>query len=123
MRTALAGFIAVAGLVGLAAAPASAAPYDDCKGLRLVCVFEHPGHGGQAVWTAAEDGTYRINYRTRTTGSSITNFTGRFIHVKPYGGGQACYVGIGREADLRAPVNDNIGEIIVTSWNGGFPAC
>jgi hypothetical protein len=123
VRTALAGFATAAGLLGLAAAPASAAPYDDCKGLQLVCVFEHPDHGGRAVWTAAEDGTYQINYRTRTTGSNIVNATDRFVHVKPYNGGQACHIYPGREVNLRGPVNDNIGQIVVTGWNGGFPHC
>ncbi|SDP22628.1 hypothetical protein SAMN04487981_118119 [Streptomyces sp. cf386] len=123
VSTALAGFTAAAGLIGLTAVPASAAPYDDCRGLQLVCVFEHPDHGGLAVWTGAEDGTYRINYRTRTTGSNVVNSSSSFAHIKAYSGGKSCYVYPGREANLPGGINDNIGQIVITNWNGGLPAC
>jgi hypothetical protein len=105
------------------AAPAAAAPIDDCRGLRLVCVFQDPNHGGDTAWTGVEEGTYKANYRTRTTGTNVVNSTGLFVLVQQNGGNQACHVAPGGDIDLPSGINDNIGQITITNWNGNLPHC
>jgi hypothetical protein len=118
--SALMAFVAV--VVG-PVATASAAPYDDCKGLRMVCVFQDPNHGGMVVWTAVEDGTYNTSYRTRTLGTNVVNFTSSWVRVKQYKGSQVCQVSPGGDITLGRPINDNIGQIVIGNWSESTRSC
>jgi hypothetical protein len=125
MRTkfVLGALAAVAGVVAGPVSPASAAPIDDCRGLRLVCVFEHPNHGGDAVWTGVEDGTYNTQYRTRTTASHVVNATtDRYVIVRSANGWGQCKVWPRSEVNLPGHINDNLGQIVIGGWTD-VPGC
>ncbi|NGY64209.1 hypothetical protein G7043_35385 [Lentzea sp. NEAU-D13] len=121
-RIGLTVLAAVAGIVA-SAAPASAAPIDDCRGLRLVCIFADPNHGGAVVWTGIEWGSYNAPYRTRTTGTNVVNSTGDRVQIRSYTGGRGCYVPNGWDINLPSGINDNIGRIVIGSDTGGLPRC
>jgi poly(3-hydroxybutyrate) depolymerase len=113
---------AVAGLVAGPVAPASAAPIDDCRGLRLVCVFEHPNHGGQATWTEVNDGTYNTQYRTRTTASNVVNSTNRYVILRAYDGWGQCQVWPNSEVNFPGYLDNNLGQIVIGNWSD-VPGC
>lgn len=121
-RVGLTVLAAVAGIVA-SAVPASAAPYDDCRGLRMACVFADPNHGGAVVWTGIEWGSYNAPYRTRTTGSNVVNFTGDRVQIRAHSGGAGCYLPPGADVNLGRGLNDNIGRIVIGSDTGGLPRC
>ena len=121
-RIGLTVLVAAAGLIA-SAVPASAAPIDDCRGLRLVCIFADFNHGGAVVWSGIEQGSYNAPYRTRTTGSSVVNSTGDRVQIRPAGGSGGCYVPNGWEINLPRGLNDNVGRITITGDTGGLPRC
>jgi hypothetical protein len=121
-RIGLTVLAAVAGIIA-SAVPASAAPYDDCRGLRLVCIFANPNHGGDVVWTGIEQGSYNAPYRTRTTGTNVVNFTSDRVQIRAHSGGGGCYVPNGWDVNLPRGLNDNIGRIVISSDTGGLPRC
>lgn len=120
-RIALSVLAAVAGVM-TSAIPASAAPYDDCRGLRLACIFADPNHGGVVVWTGVEPGSYNAPYRTRTTGTNVVNFTSDRVLIRAYSGGAGCYLPPGADVNLGGGLNDNIGRIVIGD-SGGFSRC
>ncbi|WP_156213293.1 hypothetical protein [Lentzea aerocolonigenes] len=122
-RIAFGALAAVIGVVAGPAATASAAPVDDCKGLRLVCIFENPNHGGAVVWTGVENGTYGAPYRTRTRGSNVLNSSSSWVRLKQAKGTRACQMSPGRDVDLPGWINDNIGQIVIGGHASGVPNC
>ncbi|MFD8500371.1 hypothetical protein [Amycolatopsis sp. NPDC059657] len=122
-RVGLGVLVALLGVVFGPVTTASAAPIDDCRGLRLVCIFENPNHGGAVVWTAAENGSYQAPYRTRTRGSNLINSGSSWVRLTQASGGRSCQIGPGRDVDLPGYVNDNIGRIVVGSWTSRVTNC
>jgi hypothetical protein len=119
----LGALAALAGVVAGPVLPASAAPIDDCRGLRLVCVLEHPNHGGDAVWVGAEDGTYNTQYRTRTTASNVVNATtNRYVIVRAANGWGECKVWPNSEVNLPGHLDNNVGQIVIGGWSD-VPGC
>jgi hypothetical protein len=122
-RIALGALAAVVGVIAGPVGTASAAPIDDCRGLRLVCIFESFNHGGQVVWTAVEDGTYTAPYRTRTTGSNVVNSTSSWVRLKQHRGNRTCQIRPGGDRDLPGWIDNNIGQIVVGEWRSGVANC
>lgn len=123
-RIALTALAAAVGAIVVPAVPASAAPIDDCRGLRMVCIFADGNLRGTVVWTGVESGSYNAPYRTRTTGSSVLNASGMTVQLRAYSGGGGCYIPESTERHgLPRKVDNNIGKITLGSGSGGLPRC